>query len=288
MVQKDSELPEVIRVVGMLGHPVRENPIDQIYNAVFESNRAPFRFVKFEVPEPASVAEAIAGARALGFCRLGITVPHKEVAYAHLERLGQVEPNSRGIGAVNLVEFTGKDRTPLGLSNDGDAILDATERMLPTVGARVLILGAGGAARGIGARLADRGAAKVSVAARRPAQGKGVCEMIAARFDGEVELLDWERPIRVPPGTDMVLNATTVGAAPECGELNLDFDSLTTARLAVDIVSRPRVTPLLAEAARRGVPTVDGMDMLFFFARTFAEAEGYDVADEFFENLSIE
>jgi shikimate dehydrogenase len=124
--------------------------------------------------------------------------------------------------------------------------------------------------------------------AHHPVEENPIDQIYVAVFEARRASLDWDHALRVPTGTDMVLNATTVGSAPEWDELNLDFDSLADVQLAVDIVTRPRVTPFLAQAQRRNVRTIDGFDMLFYFARTFAAAEGYETGERFFGDLKLE
>lgn len=131
-------------------------------------------------------------------------------------------------------------------------------------GRRFLILGAGGAARGIGAEIARQGARSITIAARNPSQGRDVAEALS-RFGTSAfttDSLHWNGPLPIPDGTEIVLNATPVGDYPEERELDLDWTSLAKATMAVDVITGPRNTRFLKKAHSLNLLTVDGVDML--------------------------
>jgi len=251
----------LVRILPMLGNPVEENPIDLLFNRFFEQEGAPYRLIKFRVESPDDLGSCLEGARKMGFAALAFTVPYKMAIVPHCD---DIDEQSKGIGAINFITFEGPERRAVGKNTDGIAICSAIRRKMAIEGKRVLILGAGGAARGIGAEIARQGAASITLAARDPAKGTPVAEVFR-RFGDRTftsAFLHWKGSLCIPDGTDVVLNATSAGAFPEEGELDLNWSSLAQAKMAVDVITGPRNTPFLRKAHSMNLLTVDGVDML--------------------------
>ena len=274
--QDRSHVRPLVRVGAMVGSPVEENPIDLLFNRCYEQAGVPVHFMKFHVERAEHLGDCVRGARALGFAFMGVTVPYKRAVIPHLD---EIAPDSRGIGAINVVEFVGDDRRGVGHNTDGSALATSIEQVTTIAGRRICVLGAGGAARGVGAELARRGARSIAVAARDPAEGEPVAEMIRGRGpDGfEATFVPWGEVLSVPDGTEVVVNATPVGAAPQLGELALDWASLGRAGVAVDVVTGPRQTGFLQRAHDMGLITVDGVDMLVDIVHGTLQTMGADL-----------
>lgn len=265
-------LPDPISLMAMVGDPVAENPIDQLFNAVFTQHEVPMYFAKVLLTDPGKLPQVLAGASAMGFAGLGITVPYKEVVIAHLDR---IDPDASRIGAVNYVTF--EDGESVGHQNDASAVVAAIEERQPVAGASVLLLGAGGAARGVGAGLAAAGVRRLVVAARRPEQGEPVARMLADAGEVPMEYLHWQGDLACPDGVDIVINATSAGAAPQLVALALDWDTFSAGMLALDMVTGPRNTPFIEAAADRGLATIDGVDVLNYIGYYVCKDRGLDV-----------
>ncbi|MGI9556582.1 MAG: shikimate dehydrogenase family protein [Solirubrobacterales bacterium] len=263
----------------MIGNPVEENPIDLLFNRFYERYEIPLHFMKIRVDRPEKLGDALRGARDLGFAFSGITVPYKTSVEEHLD---EVDPGSRGIGAINFVEFVGEERRMVGRNTDGEALATSIELKAPIAGQRICILGAGGAARGVGAELARRGARSITVISLNPGRGEQVTEMLrgfgAEGF--EAAYVRWQGDAQIPDGTDMVINATPVGAAQGLDELDLDWDSLSAASVAVDVITGPRRTGFMTRAHDLGLTTVDGVDMLIDIVHVDMQHRDIDVARE--------
>lgn len=245
----------------MVGNPVEENPIDLLFNRFFDREEAPYRLVKFRVESAADLGICVESARKMGFAGIAFTVPYKRAIVPHCD---EIAGPSQGIGAINFITFEGVERKAVGKNTDGVAICSAIRQKMEIEGRRFLILGAGGAARGIGAEIARQGAASITVAARDVSKGRPVAEVLG-RFGGPAftsDVLPWDGPLHIPDGTDIVLNATPVGSFPEERELDLDWSSLEKAKMAVDVVTGPRNTRFLRRARSLNLLTVDGVDML--------------------------
>ncbi|MGH2829593.1 MAG: shikimate dehydrogenase family protein, partial [Actinomycetota bacterium] len=159
------------RLACVLGHPVAHSLSPAIHNAAFQAAGLDWAYVAFDV-EPALLPQAIAGLRALGVGGANLTMPHKQ---AVLPLLDAVDADAGRIGAVNTI--VNRDGSLVGSNTDGAGFLGflAGEEIHPA-GCRVLLLGAGGAARAIASSLGSAGASVV-VAARTPAAAREVAAL---------------------------------------------------------------------------------------------------------------
>lgn len=272
-------LPPVKYMTTMLGHPVAENPIDVMFDAVYAHYGLNWQFWKCDVPDEATLAPAIAGLRALGFSGAGITVPWKVAA---IPLLDEVDDDVRAIGATNYV--TVEDGRLIGHNNDGKGVAKAIRKARPIEGARVVMLGAGGAGRAMAVELAWAGAAHITLVTRRREQGTEVAETVTRASGVPAEWRPWESPVRVPAGTDILMNATHLGCAPDMDAVPVDWSTVTTDMTVVDVITNPRITPFLATARDNGCETVNGVEMLVQLAmQLFREWTGVDAQEEVFQ-----
>ena len=233
-------------LVGLLRHPLRDSLSPRMQNAAFEAAGLDWAYMALGV-EPARLEEAVGGLVALGFLGANVTIPHKTGVLAYCDELDAVAERA---GSVNTLVI--RDGRVLGSSTDGLAVTDAVE----AEGARVLVLGAGGAAQAVSTALADAGCASLRVAARSPEKAHA----LAVRLRGLVPDRPMEADESWPPGAgeaDLVLNAT-----PVRDELLVDLGGV---RQVVDLAYRPdgADTALVAAArAARCERVVDGLDVL--------------------------
>jgi shikimate dehydrogenase len=159
-------------------------------------------------------------------------------------------------GAVNCVRRDG-DRL-VGDNTDGRGFVDALRTVLDPGGARVVVIGAGGAARAIVAELALAGAGAITIANRSLARAEEIAAAIGTRCSA-VELTDgWA----VPTDADVVVQATTVGMGDADARLPIRWGSPDGDAVAADVVFDPARTAFLEDAARAGYRTIDGLGML--------------------------
>ena len=145
-------------LVGLLRHPLRDSLSPRMQNAGFDAAELDWAYVALGV-EPARLEDAVAGLVALGFRGANVTIPHKTGVLAYCDELDAVAERA---GSVNTLVI--RDGRVHGSSTDGQAVTDAVE----AEGARVLLLGAGGAAQAVATALADAGCASLRVASRSP------------------------------------------------------------------------------------------------------------------------
>ncbi|MBZ5502946.1 MAG: shikimate dehydrogenase [Acidobacteriia bacterium] len=242
------------RVYGVIGDPVGHSLSPAMQNAGFAARGIHAVYVPFLVRDLKDFVDSI---EPLGIRGFSVTLPHKERILKYLDGC---DPLAEKIGAVNTVVVDGKGKL-YGYNTDYVGVLRTLERRMPLAGSRVLIAGAGGAARAVAFALAE-GGASVCVWARRPARAKSLARAVGgqaiARGDLRREFFD------------AIVNATPVGMHPRAGESPLAAGELNC-RLVFDTIYRPRVTRLLQLAARRGIETVSGVEM--FVAQGTAQWE---------------
>ena len=244
-------------------------------NAAIAALGLNWRYVAFEV-HPDNLRAALDGAKAMGFIGLNLTVPHKLLA---LEIVDVVDEPAQVWGAVNTICFEGRDDRgewrPLrdfetvpgeirshGFNTDADAITRALREDLDLdlAGAKVLVLGAGGAGRTAALKLAAEGLAEIFVVNRTRTKAEEVASEIRSQY----------RAVKVTVGypsgaVDLLLNATSLGLKPSDA---LPYDEasfpLQRASKVYDMIYRPAETPLLNAARAAGCRTANGLGMLLY------------------------
>ena len=241
----------------MLGHPVAENPIDRMFDAVYAHYGLPWQFWKSDVADERDLALAVAALAPLGYRGVGITVPYK---VAVIPMLDEIDDDVRAIGAANYLTI--EQGRLIGHNNDGKGVVAAIEKVAPLRGQRVVMLGAGGAGRAMAMEIAWAGAEHLTLVTRRESQGTEVARRVAEAAGIPCQWQQWGNPVRVPEGTTLLMNATHLGCAPELEPVPVQWDSVDPACVVVDVITNPRITPFLATARDHGCPVVDGVEML--------------------------
>ncbi|MGC1384800.1 MAG: shikimate dehydrogenase [Candidatus Acidiferrales bacterium] len=248
------KLTRKTRVYGVIGDPIAHSLSPRLHNAGFHAAKIDAVFLPFLVRDLKDFLDAI---KPLGVRGFAITLPHKQSILRHLDTC---DPMAAAIGAVNTV-VVGSNGKLHGLNTDYVGVLRALEPRMPFRASRVLIVGAGGAARAVAYALAQAGSS-VCISARRPKQA----EALARAVGGEAVPRSRVRK----EFFDAIVNSTPVGMHPRESASPLDSNELNT-RLVFDLVYRPRVTKLMQLAQRRGIETVSGLDM--FVAQGTAQWE---------------
>ena len=231
-----------------------------MHNAAFEALGLDYRYLAFDV-RPEMLRKGVEAIRALQIAGVNITVPHKEKVIRYLD---QLSPEARRIGAVNAIEY--RDGQLIGHNTDGVGFIKSfRERFGHSVrGKRVLILGAGGAARAVGMQLAAQGAAEVVIANRTYARARKLVKAIQENFPAvsglAIRLQQIEPLEKICSRADILINATSIGMSGEQPFLGAAL--FRPSLLICDLIYNPPVTPLLEEAARAGCQTLNGLGML--------------------------
>ncbi|WP_460437220.1 shikimate dehydrogenase [Ancylobacter sonchi] len=244
-------------LTGSFAMPAAENPTVAMVEAAYRHHGLDWRYINCEVA-PEALGDAVRGARAMGWRGFNCSIPHKVAVIEHLDGLGE---SAQIIGAVNTIVRRGDEL--IGENTDGKGFVKALSDVVDPTGKTVVLFGAGGAARAVGVELALAGAARISVVNRGRARGEEVAGLLNARTRAEADYIAWEGTFKVPVGTDIVINATSIGLFPKVEEtLDLDTDTLMPTMVVADGIHNPPLTRLLKAAQARGCRTVDGLGML--------------------------
>ena len=242
-----------------IGNPVVGNPTQLMMEATFKSLMFPATYITCTV-ESNQVQSAIMGLKALGFSGANVTAPYKVEVMQYLDAL--TESAELG-GAVNCIVM--QNGRMIGDNTDGKGFLTAIEKHRPVEGMKVLVLGAGGAARAIITELALHGANHITIANRSLSKAQTIVEHIRAHVRTTLEAIELQTPHHIGSEYDLVVQATSVGLfAPNEG-LDLVWQPVAgRAQLAADVVFNPIDTLFLKQAAQAGAITVDGLGMLVY------------------------
>lgn len=174
-------------ITGSFAKPADENPTVAMMEAAYAHHGINARYLNCEVA-PADLAAAVAGARAMGWVGFNCSIPHKITVIGHLDRLA---PSAEIIGAVNCVVREGDEL--VGHNFDGQGFLTSVRTVIDPAGARVAILGAGGAARAIAVELALAGATALDIVSVHPEPAVDLADLITQRTAAVGRYLPWGR-----------------------------------------------------------------------------------------------
>ena len=248
------------KLCGIIGDPVEHTLSPAMHNAAFNKMGLDYFYVPFRVKKE-DLGRAIQGMRALNIRGLNVTIPHKVAVIPFLDKL---DPLAEKIGAVNTI--VNEDGILVGYNTDATGFLQALlESGIEPKGKNVVILGAGGASRGISFILAERGAHLVILNRLLELDW---AEELAGRlsniFGEEVKALELVKGNLVGSleKADILINATSVGMSPNIGETLVNSGLLKPSLTVFDVVYNPIKTRLLREAGEAGAKTISGVEML--------------------------
>lgn len=243
-------------LVGSMSEGAAGNPTVAMIEAAFAHHGLHWRYLNMEVT-PADLGAAVRGAKAMGFRGFNCSLPHKVTVIPHLDGLGE---SAAAMGAVNCVVRRGD--AFIGENTDGKGFLRSLEAIEEPRGKSVVLFGAGGAARAIAVELALAGVRSLTVVNRSEARGAELATLLRERLKVEAAHTVWSGEHAVPAGTDIVINATSIGLYDPEARLPLDCATLRPGMVVADVVFNPVRTLLLADAAARGCRPLDGLGML--------------------------
>jgi len=256
-------------LTGSFATSAAQNPTVAIMEAAYADAGLHCRYINCEVPAP-HLADAVRGAIGMGWLGFNCSIPHK---VAILEHLDEVAPSAAIIGAVNTVIISRDgDRVRLtGENTDGQGFVGSLREVRDPQGQHVVILGAGGAARAIAVETALAGARSITIVNRTPERGQALADLVETSTPAAARFIPWTPALHIPHGTDVVINATSIGFHPNEADVpDVDVTSLSPGMVVADVVANPPRTRFLGAAAAQGCTTLDGLGMLVNQALTNA------------------
>lgn len=261
------EIKGTTAVYGLIGNPVAHSISPLIHNMLAEKMGLDMTYVCFPVAGD-DVPEAVKGALALGIQGLNVTVPHKQSVR---EVLTRVDPLADAIGAVNTLVRTDKGFTGYNTDVEGFA-REAELSGISLRGASAVVIGAGGASRGVCFSLAKEGAERIVIANRTEEKARLIAQAVN----------DWAgKELVIPAGMDvcsdagrlkllagsgyLAVQATSVGLYPDIESCPVDHpDFFENASAGIDIIYNPEETCFMKHMKEAGHPAVNGLLMLLY------------------------
>jgi shikimate dehydrogenase len=245
------------QLTGSFSQSAAGNPTVAMIEAAYRHHGLDWRYINCEVT-PEKLGDAVRGARAMDWAGFNCSLPHKVAVIEHLDGLGESAAIMR---AVNCAVRRGNKY--IGENTDGKGFLLSLEGIVDPRGKRIVLFGAGGAARAIGVELGLAGAHSISVVNRTPERGTQLVRVINDNTPAKAELIRWQNQYKVQPDADIVINATSIGLYPNVhARLDIDIESLKPDMIVADVIPNPPGTHFIKDAEARGCTMVDGLGML--------------------------
>ena len=249
--------------LGIIGYPIGHSISPLFQQAALDHAGIDASYLPWEV-KPEEVGEFVVGLREPGVLGINVTVPHKEAVIPHLDEVDQWASTA---GAVNTI--VNRDGHLTGYNTDGLGFLRALLEIkgFAPQGRRVLVLGAGGAARGVVLALVREGISHLTVANRTVSRAE---RLVQIAQEGEVSALAIPLAGSELDGeaasADLIVNCTTLGMkhGPDEHGTPLDLKQIPPTALVNDLVYNPLETPLLQAAAKAGAQVLGGINMLVY------------------------
>jgi shikimate dehydrogenase len=247
--------------LGIFGWPVAHSKSPQMHESAASALGIRLQYDRFEVA-PDDLAEAIDRAHDGDIDGYNLTVPHKEAIMALID---DAAPAAKAIGAVNTVVRA--DGRYVGHNTDAPGLVRSLEDAgVPVADARVVVLGAGGAARAAVVGLSNAGAKEIAVLSRRPEQAEALSDSLAAHIECALEVAPLSEASWYFETATLLVQATsaTLESNPGAADFaaSLPIEALPAEAAVVDMVYKPLKTSVLLRAEQRGLTIVDGLGML--------------------------
>jgi 3-dehydroquinate dehydratase/shikimate dehydrogenase len=241
------QLDQATRIYGVAGNPVSHSLSPLMQNSAFRRERINAVYLPLKTE---SVADLLHVIRKLPLSGISVTMPLKQQV---LEHLANVDPLTAKLGACNTIRM-GADGKLYGFNTDVAGIVRPLEKRIALKGARVLVLGAGGAARAAVYGLVEKGS-QVFIWSRKEAVAKELAASAGASCITREKIAASE--------FDILINATPCGMHGNSHPLPLE-EKEWKARLVFDLVYNPLETPLLQVARKRGIAVIQGVEMFAY------------------------
>ncbi|MBC8289782.1 MAG: shikimate dehydrogenase [Planctomycetes bacterium] len=244
-------------LTGCFGKPVSENPTQAMIEAAYRHHDLDWRYLTIEVA-PEDLSAAVEGAKAMGFVGFNCTIPHKVAVIQHLDGLGE---SASVMGAVNCV--VRRDGKLIGENTDGKGFVESLRTLTDPAGRKVVIFGAGGASRAISVEVALAGATQITIVNRSEDRGTELVSLLHEKVNVDAQFVKWEGDYSIPDGTDVVINATSIGLFPDVdARIAVDISGLKEGMVAADVIPNPPETNFVRDARAAGCKVIDGLGML--------------------------
>ena len=238
---------------AVIGDPIAHSKSPNMHNSWFDEMEIDAAYVPIHVKSK-ELENAVASLKTLGASGWNVTIPHKQTIIPFLDEL---DPIAQKMGAVNTVVRLSDGRLK-GYNTDGAGFVHSLEEVIgkKNKDQEVLLIGAGGAARGIAFALQHYGYHKLTITNRTVEKAEEIIDEL-----GEGEAVTLEAAERTLDKFGILIQSTSVGLANSEFKLPLSLEKLQEGAIAADIVYNPLMTPFLLEAKKKDAKIVNGLGM---------------------------
>lgn len=245
------------KLTGSFAKPASENPTVAMVEAAYKHHDLHYRYINCEI-DPTDLADAVKGAKAMNWVGFNCSIPHKVKVIEYLDGLGE---SAKLIGAVNTI--VRRDDKLIGENTDGKGFVKALQTVIDPNGKKIVLFGAGGAARAVAVELALVGAEQITIVNRSKERADGVVDLLNKNTKVKAIYHSWDEAYSIDKDTDIVINATSVGLYPNVdAKLNVNFDTILSNMVIADGIHNPPMTHFIKTAKDKGCKTVNGLQML--------------------------
>jgi shikimate dehydrogenase len=252
------EISGKTKVCCVIGDPVEHSLSPIMHNAAFDALKLDFVYLAFQV-KTSEVQSAISGVRSLGIHGLNVTMPHKHSVISYLD---EIDPTAKFVDAVNTI-FNELGRLK-GFNTDGVGALKALkENGADPNGKKLVLIGAGGAARAIAYSLAQE-VEELAILNRTVEKAQGLAEVLRKQFNKRIESnsLSPNCIKEELEDADILINATSIGMHPNSDKTPVSQEWLRPDLCVMDTVYNPIETKLAKDSKRVGAKVISGVEML--------------------------
>ncbi|CAM3244096.1 shikimate dehydrogenase [Paenibacillus lupini] len=243
---------------GVIGDPIRHSKSPIMMNRAFRETGINGAYMAFHIT-PDKLGEFVAGIRAMGIRGVNVTIPHKLDIMNYMD---EIDAGARTIGAVNtIVNDNGR---LIGYNTDGIGyVRSLKEEAEPNLaGKRIVVIGAGGASRGIVYALAGEQPESITIANRSVERAEELSQSFRTLADIRATAMD-ELQVACQEA-DIVINTTSVGMHPHMDASPIDGSWLKAGAVASDLIYNPLRTKFLLDAEQRGCRVHGGLGMFIY------------------------
>ncbi|SDE81287.1 shikimate dehydrogenase [Fontibacillus panacisegetis] len=252
------ELKDTHLLLGVMGDPILHSKSPAMHMAALKATGVPGTYVPLHVTRN-NLKDAIQGVRALGFRGVNVTVPHKVEVMKYVD---VIDEGARYIGAVNTI--VNDEGVLTGYNTDGIGYIRSLkeEAISDLRGKNVLVLGSGGAARGVIYALLKEGPGNVIVANRTSSKA----EKLAQEWSqlGNIKGCSIDKVPDYVAGVDLLINTTSVGMYPDIEASPIKADLIPDGIVVSDLIYNPLKTELLRQAEMKGCVIHNGLGMFVY------------------------
>lgn len=274
--------------LALIGYPVSHSQSPWIHQRFLNQIKTTGRYQLIEIA-PDQFETEIKKMKSMPLIGFNVTIPYKEKIMPYLD---EISADAEEIGAVNTVVC--HNQKWFGYNTDGVGLTTALKTQYPNLFQKdksVLLLGAGGASRGIYHALLKEDFANISIANRTLSRAENVMELNVNNKPGEA--LSFQEAEQTLDQYDLVIQTTSVGMTPNETEQVIDLERLKQGAVVSDIVYQPFLTALLKSAKEKGARIHHGHEMLLYQAKLAFELWTNETVsvepliDEFIQMINI-